>query len=139
MKTFTMIDKDRIKSVGIFATFKKENDKITWYDEEHAFKFIIFNDLILIAPILNHSEIYALYQTRDMPLTPELKTQIKEIDRAQYGERNWSVTGAGTISANGQITGWKSGCFRVETNPSLRDGIQKQILEMFQQGNLTPY
>ena len=92
----------------------------------------------MIGAINDHSDLYAAWVLRNEPADTTVKERAETIAREQWGKRNWSVTGADKISTTGQIVGWKSECFRVETPESARMEIAEEVLRLLHSGALTP-
>lgn len=125
---------DRIKAIDVMRTFL-ETDGVRRWIGKFAFKFIVVNGVLVIGPIRDHAQLYAAFVTRDEP-AEDVKAKIGSISLEQFGGRNWSVTAAGEIDANGVVTGWKSTAFRVETPEDQRPEIAATVLELFEAGKL---
>lgn len=137
MNTIVLANELHIKALGIFRTFSKQGEEVRWHSRECAHKFLVVNDRLVIAPIGDHSELYAVFSVWDEP-ADEAKPKVSEIAKAQWGSRNYSITAAGKIGTNGQITGWTSECYRIETPAHLREEIEREVTRLFQAGALNP-
>lgn len=137
MESTVLMDTQHIRTLGIFRTFSKEGDEVQWSNQECAYKFIVVNGQLIIAPIGDHSELYAVYSVWNDPVD-EVKSKVHAIAKEQWQGRNYSVTGAGTIGVDGRVTGWKSQCFRIETPSHMREEIEREVVRLFQIGELNP-
>ena len=135
METIILLDYARIRSLGIFRTFDIVKDEIEWFRPECAYKFLVVDGRLVIAPINDHTELYAVYSTRNLPLD-EAKAKVEAVAKEQYSRRNFSVRGAGMIGADGKVTGWKSGGFSIETPVNMREEIELEVARLFQNGDL---
>ena len=138
MESDILVDEARIKALGIFRTFEKKDGRFSFWTADLAYKFLVVNGRLVIGAIDDHSKLYAAWVLRDEPASDDLKARVEEIANAQFGARNWAVTAAGKIGADGQVTGWKSECFRVETPVSMQSAIAEEIARLFQAGELNP-
>jgi hypothetical protein len=137
MESIVLMDTVRIQALGIFITFTKKGDEVEWHSPDCAFKFLVIGNRLVIAPIGDHSELYAMYIVQDEPANTA-KTKISDISHEQWWKRNYSVIGAGMVGTNGQITGWNSQCFRIETPHNMRQTIESEVTRLFSMGALTP-
>lgn len=137
MESIVLMDYERIFALGILQTFYLEGGQLHWGKLDRAFKFLVINGLLVIGPIGDHSELYAVYNTWSEPLALD-EDKIRAIAREQWERSNDTVTGAGMISIDGRITGWKSECFRIETPLYMRESIEQEVSRLFQAGALTP-
>lgn len=141
MENYILVDGKRIESlVGFFnSTFVKDGDTITWYTKRDCgYKFLVINDRLVIGAIKNHDALYAAWTLRDESPTNDIKKRAEAIASEQWNSHNWVVMGAGQIGIDGQITGWKSECFRVETPIDMRSKIEKEVEQLFRSGALIP-
>lgn len=139
MESVTLVDGARIRALGIFQTFDSEGGEILWNRKECAYKFLVINSRLVIGPIGDHSELYAVYHIWDHPAGDEAKEKVHTIAREQWSsKRNYSVSAAGMIGSDGRVTGWKSECFRIETPMSMRAEIEQEVMRLFQAGELRP-
>lgn len=138
MESDILVNGERISSLGIFRTFEKRGDAVYWHARDCAYKFLVVDGQLVIGAINDHSDLYAAWVLRNEPADTTVKERAETIAREQWGKRNWSVTGAGKISTTGQIVGWKSECFRVETPESARMEIAEEVLRLLHSGALTP-
>lgn len=130
METIFIKDTQRIRSLGIMTTFQVEDGQVTWNvqdPQDVAYKFLVISGRLVIAPISDHTELYAVWSTLEEEPTRELKDRVRKIAEAQWGARNHLVTAAGKMSADGNVTGWKSDGFRVETPIHLREEIAQEV------------
>lgn len=135
MNTASLMDIDRLRGLGVIKTFCDTLDGLVWIDRRCAYKFLVVDDQLVIGPINDHSELYAAFKTRQMAVE-DAKSQIHAISMEQYGRRNYSVTAAGQVSADGLVTGWKSTAFRLETPPEIRGEIERLVAELHKSGAL---
>lgn len=138
MESLVLLDEQRIKSLGIFRTFSKQANNVEWNNKNCAHKFIVFNDRLIIAPIGDHSEVFAAYQCWEEPLGDSTKKNVAAIATKQFGRRNPAVTGAGMIDADGKVSGWESRTFRIVTPAFMREEIETKIFRLFLAGQLNP-
>ena len=138
MKSIVLMDCEKFDALGTFRTFEKGADKTSFRKQNCAFKFLVIDDLLVIGPISDHSQLYAVHSLWNQPIGDETKSQVSEIAREQWSRKNYSVRGAGMISGDGRITDWKSTCFHVETPIGMRSEIEKAVTELFQAGRLDP-
>ena len=135
METILM-DSQHIQALSsTILSFSKEGDRVQWYSRDCAYKFLVINGRLVIAPINGHDELYAVYRVWGEPVN-EAKSKIHAIAKEQWDGRNHSVTGAGKIGIDGKVTGWKSECFRVETPVYMREEIEREVARLFQAGDL---
>lgn len=142
MESDILVDGERLKTlVGTDRTFEKNGDAVIWWvnkPERDAYKFLVIHGRLVIGAIGSHDALYAAWTLRDEPDSPNLRGRVEAIARQQWDSRNWVVTGAGKIGVDGQVTGWKSECFRVETPESMRSGIEQEVMRLFRSGALAP-
>lgn len=138
MESTILKDSVRIRALGIFPTFEEGGGEIHWNSQKCAFKFLVIDGRLVIGAIGDHSELYAAYRSWDEVPSDENKVRVSAIAKEQWAARNYSVSAAGAIGVDGQITGWRSECFRVETPSQVRDAIEQEVSQLFRTGALTP-
>ncbi len=140
-KVCILIDRERIVSVlGLwsYCTFKFEDD-IRWiFGHANAYKFLVVNGTMIIGAVEGHAELYALWALRDKPFSDDISERAKAIAAEQYGRPRYQhgVTAAGIVSADGQVTNWKSLTYKVETPEVMRDALGQEIKRLFTSGAL---
>jgi hypothetical protein len=138
MKSTVLMDIERHAACDIQVTFEKWRGKIEWVSSP-AFKFIMFEaDELVIGPISDHSYLYAAHSLQSAPIDSTLKEKSKAFSRKAWEGKTRRVVAAGEVATDGQVTGWKSACFRLETPAHMRGKIQAEITALFQRGALTP-
>lgn len=132
-----LMDIDRLDALKVNRTCRTEDSKRKWSLNERTFKFVVLpNNKLVIGPLRDHIELYATYETWSLPINEAL-AQILTITRdLRNCCRDTLVIGAGTVSATGEVTSWKSDGFGVETPQSMRDDLEKVIIDLIQHGPL---
>lgn len=144
MESDIFVDCERIKALGMFASFEKNGDTVTW---EHAepnqeYRFLVIHGRLVIGAVTWHQRVYALWMMRDKPVSFDneydlyLAVREKEADN-----RDWSypeITAAGIISADGRIIGWKSETYQKTTPKDMRSEIEQEVTRLFRSGALAP-
>jgi len=137
MKSIVINATDRFQPLGAMKTFYTGGDgTFRWNKLDGAYKFVVIDDLLVIGPIGDHVQLYAVHKVQDMSIE-EAKTKVKIIIDEQWSsKRDKSVRAAGMISADGRVTGWKSTGFSVETPHEMREGIEQEVARLFRNGDL---
>ncbi len=141
MESCILVDGEWLnRVVGMRCTFEKNGASITWrIKPDFAYRFLVVNGQLVIGAIDSHDELYAAWVLRDEPLSADTRERAKLIAKNQWEARNWAVTGAGKVGADGMVTGWKSECFRVETPAGMRSEIEQEIRRLYGSGALAPH
>lgn len=132
MKSIVLMDTARLREVTFSRNFWMSGEKLEWDRGDHTFKFVVLQDeTLVIGPISEHKSLYAVHQTLELPIA-EAKERVAELEDADYPRFGGPVIAAGMVSVDGQITGWKSDGFRIETPEAMRVEIEREIKELFQ-------
>lgn len=141
MQAIVLMDFGRLDSFKGVKTFLSKDGERFWMEPERAFKFVVTSDdYLVVGPFLDHGELYAVFSTWALPITESLALFKKFQDLGgtetinRFGSR--PVIGAGTISADGRIAGWKSDGFRIETPDSMRADITALVAQLHENGAL---
>lgn len=141
MENCILVDCERNQEVcGLWhCTTSKEKGRIVWCCKEGCeYKFLIVNDVLIVGTINDHSVLYAAWVLRNEPVDDGIQEEAEAIASDQWDNYNRSVTGAGMIGVDGQITGWSSKCFNVQTPHDMRNNIRQEIKRLFDSGALVP-
>lgn len=139
MESDILVDGERLRSMGIFCSFLREGDQISWGSDNCAYKFLVVGGRLVIGAINDHSELYAAWMLRNESVSADTRAKVKAIVNESWRQPNWAVTAAGKVGADGRVTGWKSECFRVETPVGMRDEIEQEVTRLYSSGTLTPH
>lgn len=133
MESISLTDTDRYNAIGIDLTFSMNgNGTRLWvFTSSCAYKFIVVGDILVIGPIRSPIGLYIAAATWSDTIED---AKVKAISMA----RHWhgDVTAAGEVDENGEVTGWKSGGFKVETPEDKRPNIAATIRRLYQSGGL---
>lgn len=133
MTCIALTDCRRYEAMGIDLLFYDEDDGTRhWvFKPSCAYKFIVVHDVLLIGPIRTHVYLYIAMMTLGDSIEDAKATKVAM-------ERQWhsGVTAAGEVDVNGEVTGWKSGGFRMETPEDQRSEIAATIRELYETGEL---
>lgn len=138
MNSALLMDFNRLVVLDLqYCGVEMENGAPVWVcDPEARYKFIVLTDnTLVIGPIGDHKELYAVYKIWDQPIEG-VRGRISDIRQEAGNLSPKPIIGAGEISANGRITGWKSGGFDISTPESMRSEVRSEVTRLFQDGLL---
>ena len=140
MESIVYMDIDRIRAAGALPSFRKEEGNLVWSGTpNYAFYFLVMGGMLMIGAVLDHSELFSVHMTMSELADEHLSAKAKQIAHdAWHREYDGYVSGAGKIGRDGQITDWKSGCFRVDTPHYMKEAIEREVARLFHAGALTP-
>lgn len=136
MKATAHLDLDRLLVLTELSNFRREGSGWKCRVIEPIFKFVVTSaDELVIAPIRDHMELYAVHMAWGLSATTAAG-HARHLVKNHYGERGL-IIGAGEISSTGQVTGWVSGGFRLVTPQHLRPDIERLVDELYKSGGLS--
>lgn len=144
MESIALMDKARIRALKMTPTLMTGTAEAPRWLWDCAYKFLVINGVLVIAPIADHQDLYAAFMTWADPveeakekaarILEELKTSAVKL--GAYGSSSCVVTAAGSIDANGIVNKWISTGFNVQTPMRMQQEIQDTVTALFQSGKL---
>lgn len=137
MEALALMDVARINAIGgvdLLYVLNEDGSPHWVFKPSCAYKFVVVDKLLIIAPIRDHVYLYVVATTWGYPIE-EAKAKKREIELT-CRRSGGGVAAAGEVDINGVVTGWKSSGFNVVTPEDRRAEIAEFILRLYETGEL---